>query len=77
MHAKGILGRGQQGGVPDPGVVPRRFLQNGPRLGGHRRPMLVAGLLILAPPPDGPAIEVAIGPPELADGPNAVPGVMG
>ena len=71
-HAReGILGRGQQGSVPDPGVVPPRFLQNDPWLGGHRRPILVASPLVLAPPPDGPAIEVDVGPPELADGRRA------
>ena len=64
MHAKGSFGAGQHGRVPDSGVVPPGLLQNGPCHGGDRRPVLVPGLLMLAPPPDRPGIKVDVGPPD-------------
>ena len=53
----GILRRGRQRNVPNPRVLPPRLLQGWERLSRHRRLVLVPGLLMFAPPPDGLALQ--------------------
>ena len=71
-HVEGFPGAGNTSGVSDPGVPLSRLFQDDDRLDGHRRPVFVAGLLVLGPPPDDSAFHVDVRPPKLADGTDAV-----
>ena len=73
----GILRRERQRNVPNPRVLPPRLLQGWERLSRHRRLVLVPGLLMFAPPPDGLALHVDVRPPVLTDGADAVSGLVG
>ena len=68
-----ILRRGQHESVSGHGVPLSRLLQGGERLGGYRRPVLVARLLVLCAPPHHSAFHVDVRPSKLADGADAVP----
>ena len=64
-HCRRIPGRGQYRSVADPKGLLSSLFQNGDRLGGYGRPVLVAGLLVLSPPPHHSALEVDVRPAEL------------
>lgn len=54
-----------------------RLPQHLKHLGRHRCPVLVACLLMLAPPPDGLVLHVDVRPPQLTDGADAVSRLVG
>ena len=64
--------RGQQGRVPDPGVLPPCLFQGSERFGTHRGPVFVPGLLMFPTPPDDATFKVNVRPSKLPDGTDAV-----
>ena len=71
-HLERSQGEGSTGRVPDTGIPLSRLLQGGERLGGHRRPVLVARLVVLCAPPHHSAFKVDVRASKLTDGADAV-----